>query len=62
MPSWSATSFGNVPASNHAVDAREDLFADPLAHQVAHLSLLLGEQVVDIQEIERIGSHHGPVA
>ena len=44
------------------VDAREDLLADPFAHQVAHLSLLLGKQVVDIQEIERVGSHHGPVA
>ena len=62
MPSSSATSFGNVPASNHAVDARKDVVADPLAHQIADLSLLLGEEVVDVQEIERIGSHHGPVA
>ena len=44
------------------VDAREDVVCHPLAHQVAHLPLLGGEQMVDVEEIERIGSFHGRVA
>ena len=53
-PSSFATSRGNVAALEPVLDARQHPVADELAHGVADHPLLVGEERVDVEEVERV--------
>jgi hypothetical protein len=46
---------GELPGLEPGLDPREDALADPFPDGVADRALLVGQEVVDVQEIEGFG-------